>query len=328
MEDNPESNLQIYASDLLIKNIQLLQLHASTLLATPNIEAIHDIRVACRRSRSVLKTFSANLPSKTVQKWDKSLQNTGKVLGKIRDLDVQIEFIDLTLQKISERKFLPGIARIELRLKQRRESLMPKALTTVQTMVSKHVLTDMEAKLLKWCNAQSIGDPPSSDLLNLAQHELHARLAALIQYEDFVYQPEQSNELHRMRIAAKWLRYTMEQFNPLYQDTLSDYIQHTRLIQDSLGQLHDLDVWLQFLPQFMIEEKRRSLRYYGNLRAYYRLTPGFDNFSQHCLACRRQTYQEFVAFWEQLKTQNIWPDLSTKIDTLLNNASLSPTEQP
>ena len=67
---------------------------------------------------------------------------------------------------------------------------------------------------------------------------------------------------HKMRIRAKWLRYTMEAFSPLYADELSGEIKLVKQFQDTLGEMHDCDVWIESIPklesQIAIEGKLKD----------------------------------------------------------------------
>ena len=54
-----------------------------------------------------------------------------------------------------------------------------------------------------------------------------------------------------MRINAKKLRYTMEFFAPLYKDQLKEEIETVKNYQDILGEKHDLEVWMDYVPKFI-----------------------------------------------------------------------------
>ncbi len=51
-----------------------------------------------------------------------------------------------------------------------------------------------------------------------------------------------------MRIGAKHLRYTLEIFEELYGSRIKPYIEEMKNIQDQLGNIHDLDVWIEMIP--------------------------------------------------------------------------------
>jgi hypothetical protein len=57
-----------------------------------------------------------------------------------------------------------------------------------------------------------------------------------------------------MRIAGKHLRYTLEIFAPIYGHALDPHIRAMKNIQDLLGEIHDNDVWISWLPEFIALE--------------------------------------------------------------------------
>ena len=112
-----------------------------------------------------------------------------------------------------------------------------------------------------------------------------------------------------MRIAAKRLRYTMEVFEPLYRGDLKQPIKTVRNVQTLLGDIHDCDVWVDYLLQFLEEERERTLEYYGHARPFGRLKSGILYLRQERQEQREKIYHEFVEFWQELQNQNIWDNL-------------------
>ncbi len=95
------------------------------------------------------------------------------------------------------------------------------------------------------------------------------RLAALMQYERWVYNPDAVAEHHAMRIAAKKLRYTMEVYAPLYRRNLKKPLVRVKKIQEILGDLHDCDVWIDTVMAMLLTERsssRKGSRLPGNGR--------------------------------------------------------------
>ncbi len=45
-------------------------------------------------------------------------------------------------------------------------------------------------------------------------------------------------------------------------------------VQTLLGDIHDCDVWVDYLPQFLEEERIRTVEYYGHARPLNRLKAG------------------------------------------------------
>jgi CHAD domain-containing protein len=132
-----------------------------------------------------------------------------------------------------------------------------------------------------------------------------------------------------MRIASKWLRYTLEIFSRLYSNKLKSYIQVGRKIQESLGTIHDDDVWLQVLPVIGEKERKKTLSYYGDIRPINRLLPGFEYFQQLCQKEREKTYREFVQDWQRWKERGLWEKLRQTIELPVTiSANIYPPPAP
>ena len=60
--------------------------------------------------------------------------------------------------------------------------------------------------------------------------------------------------LHQLRIAAKWLRYSIEFVREPLGDDAGDVVQAVVVLQDHLGMLHDADVAANLIRTFLVEQ--------------------------------------------------------------------------
>ena len=58
--------------------------------------------------------------------------------------------------------------------------------------------------------------------------------------------------IHQLRIAAKWLRYTLEFFREALGPEVDQLIPRVVALQDHLGWLHDADVTIALTRQFLV----------------------------------------------------------------------------
>ena len=70
---------------------------------------------------------------------------------------------------------------------------------------------------------------------------------------------ERVRELHDMRIAAKRLRYCFEFFTPFFGPEADAPLKKFKQLQDFLGEIHDCDVWVDFLRD-ELKDAFRDLR--------------------------------------------------------------------
>lgn len=75
------------------------------------------------------------------------------------------------------------------------------------------------------------------------------RIAELWGWAEHMQFPGRVRELHHMRIAAKRLRYMFEFFAPCFPASFNQQLKCFKQIQDYLGEIHDCDVWVDYLRQ-------------------------------------------------------------------------------
>ena len=83
---------------------------------------------------------------------------------------------------------------------------------------------------------------------------LHQRLDDLYAYTTYVGNPDNTQELHDLRIAAKRMRYTLELFEEFLPTESKGFAEELARLQEELGALHDSEVMLTLLRQLLQPE--------------------------------------------------------------------------
>jgi CHAD domain-containing protein len=231
-------------------------------------------------------------------------------------------------QKQQDPALQPGISRLTLRLRQKRQTLQPPLEQAVERLAHDGTVAGLRAALEPHAALAEQGSPFSHRLYQHAFQHISSRLDDFLGYAEIVHLPEKVAELHEMRIAAKWLRYTMENFSSLYGGELKDWLTPVREMQEQLGDIHDCDVWGEYLPRFMEKERQRTYAYLGHIKSYKRLTVGLEGFLADRLALREQRYQDFVAFWDARLAENLWATLRSQLALPLSKAPVWPPAAP
>lgn len=313
MKNHPDESTCIFGACAILKHVQGIRHEIEGVRLGEDIEAIHDMRVASRRLRACLSLFEPCLPKKKLQDWTLQVRKITKALGAARDDDVQIEKLEQTLGQLPKPIYRTGILRLILRKRQERQMLQAKVLKALDKLEESHVLDQIEATESPLTAKEGEVYLYTPGLYQLSFNAIHAELEDFLSYESVVYQPEKVKELHEMRIAAKRLRYTMETLAPLYPEELKDPIKAIKKAQTTLGDIHDDDVWIMTLPQFIEEERKMALDYYGNTRPVTRLLPGLAYFLQERQDARQKEYQSFVEDWMDWQAEGIWSSLASTI---------------
>lgn len=208
-----------------------------------DIEGVHDMRVASRRLRSAMRDFLPFMEKRTLKKVRDDLKKIADALGEVRDQDVSIVALEAlkveTEQEetklevetfINERNMLLDKARVGLI-----ETITFDALTKLKNDFNQ-ALEESEKEEVQKINFREAG----KEIIN-------TRLAEFLKLSRSLYTPFDIKRLHKLRIAAKRLRYAIELFAVCFGEEIKSFADEISGMQDSLGELHDCDVWIEEL---------------------------------------------------------------------------------
>ena len=206
------------------------------------VEAVHDIRVAIRRLRSVLRDFASVVDKRPLAELTKALKKLAGALGRVRDIDVMIEELE-SLEIPSEGKIDEGVLLIIDELKERRG----REVRSLQNSVTGEFILELRTRFTASIDSalrqrrlfehESVRDEGSRTIENC--------LDEFLKLSDAFYRPSATKRLHRLRIAGKHLRYAIELFEPQFGDTIKPFADGMKKMQSHLGEIHDCDVWIE-----------------------------------------------------------------------------------
>lgn len=274
---NKEDQIEVYkfGAGYILEQVLQLETEIDGVLIGDDIEYVHRMRVASRRLRNALGLFNEYFPENYAEKWRSEMKGITKALGNARDLDIQIRLVEEKYQEMLNESYKPGYQQLLLRLKQKRTKAQEKVVTTIQSLKESKTLEEMKHLLKRVVFEEKHLFAPA--LYTIAQRAINHALDTFLSYEEFIQTPNNSEKLHAMRIAGKHFRYTMEIFKPLSQDALTPFIEIMREIQDQLGLIHDCDVWIAWLPEFIQQEQSRTQTIYGQSQPLASLLPGIQH---------------------------------------------------
>lgn len=316
VKDKRDADFCFHGAQTLLKYLNTMVGLIDGVRQNEDIECVHRMRVASRRLRSLLPLFIDCLPPKQSGRWRKQLRRVTQALGNARDADVQIVCVQEALDACSDDRLRPGLERLLLRFRQQRQAMQEPLVSTLERLTSRRHVSRMEMTLRYLLATSQLYASPKS-----APHTYHRsreailrRLQAVLAAAATIRGPQSGAELHATRIAVKRLRYTLQAFAPLYADTLNDAIRTARRLQDVLGNLHDCDVWVETLPQFIEEEKARTLAYFGDAEPFEALVPGVMALRDQRQQQRGKFYEQFEALWRRTQDKDVWGRLCRTLD--------------
>jgi len=301
-----------YGAAVILKHADALQQEIDGVRLAEDIECIHRMRVASRRLRNALDLFMIIFPTKKHRLFVSQVRRITQALGAARDLDVQIDLLARKDGAATEIKNHAGLRRLLLRLRQNRIRKQASVLSALDRIEKKGAINQIREALQPFQN--EVEEPaPAQPVYSLAGESILSRLDNFLSYELYIRSVECVKELHEMRIAAKKLRYTLETFAPLYVENLRVPLATARAVQEILGGIHDCDVWIQTLPEFIEAERGRSIEYSGSDRIMKLLLPGMHYFQRDRAGERDALYSQFLELWDQCKRDLIWENLSATV---------------
>lgn len=220
--------------------INHLESNRDIVLMESDIEGIHQMRVALRRLRAAFSLFKDRINSEESSLILTEVSWLANQLGKVRDLDV---LITETLPVISEySKNNNGLLVLSKHAKQARQLACMDMQEAIMSQRYHRLLLTLSSWLEKerWLKVKNKHD--HFKLVNFAKKSLNKSYKRLLQSE-MHFIDMQPQDRHKVRIAAKKLRYGMEFFYNLYPTKQIDpFIKKLAKLQDRLGQMNDINV--------------------------------------------------------------------------------------
>jgi CHAD domain-containing protein len=206
------------------------------LLSSADDEAVHDFRVALRRTRTLLEVGRPVFGRFYADEVRSALRDIQRASGALRDEEVLLELLAPLAVDPHEppsyvsnvRDWIEGRRRRERRLRSAlrrkvREGELDRGRQLLGALVAFRIKPSRDKRVTKFAR-RAVED---------ARREVEQRRRAPLQ------DPE---ALHNLRIAYKRLRYTVEAFASVLPGDLVSLAQPATRLQSRLGRLHDADV--------------------------------------------------------------------------------------
>lgn len=210
-------------------------------------KTVHNLRVVLRRCRSMADSFRAVDLDKSWKKMRRQATALFDSLGALRDCHVMMDWV-----KKLGRDNDPVTHALTTYLREQESSLKRQAQVALQAFDHK--------QWRQWSQQlprRTARLPVDSEVFQSLALE---RFIAARSLQARALKTGTDAALHRLRIAIKKLRYVVENFLPgLHEDWRDDL----KLVQDLLGEIHDLDVLRQAVDQLCKDAPSESLQYWA-----------------------------------------------------------------
>ena len=301
-----------FGAETLKKLLEAFEAQIDGVMKNEDIEYIHKMRVASRRIRAAMPLFKICFPKKKFKNWLQKVKKVTKQLGEARDLDVQIAFIEQYIEKLespNERSVMDILLKSH---KDRRTEIQATVTNGLEELKDSDVLIDINEVCAQTIKKLAKIPFDASPVLEKAYWHISSKLDDFLAMEEYVHQENEILKHHEMRIRAKWLRYTMEAFSPLFKSKLADEITTIKAFQDVLGEMHDCDVWIDSIPRFMVKAKAKIRS--KNKKAAAQREQALPRFLAYVKGNRKNLYGHFVQLWDENKANNFFERLRETTD--------------
>jgi CHAD domain-containing protein len=197
-------------------------------------EAVHDLRVATRRILAVMKLLHCLSPRPRLQKIMRSFKDQLDEFDDLRDTQVILAEISETIQE------LPGLESLQKR--QRHEE--DKYLRNVRKRIGKFNTKELSRRISKTHDSirTAGGNDLETDILR-AVDDAFTITKQRLEVVDLA----RPSTIHRVRIAFKNFRYTVEIVHPLLKGFPNTNLKYMQDYQSLMGEIQDAEVFLQTL---------------------------------------------------------------------------------
>jgi CHAD domain-containing protein len=217
-----------------------------------DMEEVHKMRVATRRQRAAWRMFGDSYRKGRTKPYRTGLRDIARRLGAVRDLDVQLEGATTYLGDLpvaEQRAVEPLVAewrqhRDDARALLLRELDSPGYGRLIDDYVD-FVRTDSAA-------VTPVGATAPHRVRDTAPSRIWAAYEQVRAYEP-VLRWADIPTVHDLRIASKWLRYSLEFVQEALGDDALPLIDRVTNLQDHLGLINDADVSASMARTFLVE---------------------------------------------------------------------------
>jgi len=215
-------------------------------------EAVHKMRVATRRQRAAWRVFGEAFRKGRTKRYRDGLRETAGRLGAVRDLDVQLEAADAYRADlpVAEQR---GLEPLLTAWRQHRDDARVLLLRDLDSPAFQRWVDDyVDFVRTEGAAVVPVGPVEPHRVRDTAPSRVWAAYEGVRGYESVLRWADVPT-LHELRIAGKWLRYSVEFVREALGADADPLIARVTALQDHLGLMNDADVTASMTRTFLLE---------------------------------------------------------------------------
>jgi len=205
---------------------------------------VHGLRVATRRSRSVLVEGKTALPRDAMTTANAGLGLLGTCTGPARDLDVYLAEWDGYMSSLMEETGV-ALGPVKALLETRRRAAYEELAVALRSPTMKNFVRDWGKWLRKPVSSRSLTRSRDSqrDLTEFVVERIERAQLTLLENGRLITDESLATQVHDLRRDAKRLRYLLECFSALLPAKATrQFVRRLKSLQDNLGVHQDAEV--------------------------------------------------------------------------------------
>jgi len=257
--DEPDGQVSIgeHIHHGLIQQLQHLKQCDPGIRLCGDINDVHRIRVTARRMRTLLLAVRNIVSAEWVEPLLSGLKWLGGVFGRVRDLDVQMDYFKREAQELKARDRRP-LKRFLMHLKSEREKAYQMALEEMKS--ARYV--GFISKLQDASERPAVQNPDYT--LRDAAARQFRKLRKTVR--SLTHSPSDA-ELHRIRIKTKRARYAAELAQAGNSKAIGRFVKRAGQLQELLGRHQDAVLAERYVEGFLKYQGRRQAAFTAGLLA-------------------------------------------------------------
>lgn len=218
-----------FATEQAASLLGRLAIQVARTIQSQGAAEVHDLRVAIRRFMRVLVVGKRCFPRHESRSIRRGLKGIMVRAGSVRDRDIALRL----LAKLASSASGPLLRQFRT---ERAE-----AAKTLSAALSRWVRRNLSGRWRNALDGKSAGEDFRANPVKATARRMLPRMVKeyFSRGKDAARDRRPAEELHRFRIAARKLRYTLDLFAPLYGTSLDGLLRQLKGVQAVLGEIND-----------------------------------------------------------------------------------------
>ncbi len=250
---------QVAVCRILLRLLQTIENNVPGTRAYIDTEYLHDLRVAVRRTRSMIGQLKTVFDPAQVEPFRAEFKWLGSVSSLCRDLDVHLLAFD-DYQAAVPAGHQPALEPVRVYLQGRHAREQRQLALWLDSTRFRSLIVNWRDFLLHPGADYDTAPDAQRPLRSVADEQIWSAYRRVRNRGRGIKPKTPVTRLHRLRIDCKKLRYLMEFFGGVYpRKKIAGYISSLKQLQHNLGDLHDYHVQAQALRGFARQMQREGL---------------------------------------------------------------------